>query len=47
MLPGEAVKVESPELKMAQVESMDFAGCAGGKEDAAAAAAAAGQTAEP
>jgi hypothetical protein len=45
--PGEAVQVESPELKMTQAESIDVAGCAGGTEDAAAAAAAAGQTAEP
>ena len=40
--PGEAVKVESPELKMAQVESMDFAGVVGGREDEAA-----GEAAEP
>lgn len=41
--PGEAVKVESPELKMAHVDSMDFAGCAGRTDDAATA----GQAAQP
>lgn len=40
--PGEGVKVDGSELERAQVESTDFAGGLGGKEDAAI-----GDTAEP
>ena len=35
IVPSEAVKVESRELKTARVESMDFAGPVGGTEDGA------------
>ena len=31
--PSDPVRVESPELKMASIDSMDFAGAVGGTED--------------
>ena len=43
----EAVQVQSPELKMARVESMDFGGGVGGGTEDAAPAPAAGEAAEP